>query len=1354
MWVPGNSGAHMLFSAEKSQASLSALLVRPLTTGRRSGIPKTFGPRPRVFCWPTHLFQVGYTALKPRMRSFRVGLFPAGCFLLAPLVFSASAQTVLSRITTDVNNGKLQTLSRNVHPLARTEFDAGPASADLPMNRMLMVLSRSPAQETDLKALLDAQLDPSSPQFHHWLTAEQFGARFGAADVDIQTVTTWLQSQGFTVDRVSSGKTIIEFSGTAGQVRQAFHTEIHQYVINGQRHWANQSDPQIPAALAPVISGVATMHNFLKKTQLVGAGQKFTAKLSPEGKPQFTASNGLHALSPGDLVKIYNVQPLITFTSLPAVAIVGRSNIQADDVIFFGQYFLGFGHTPYIVVNGPDPGDLGGAEEAEAVLDTSWASFERNEVELVVSKSTNSTDGVDLSEEYIIDHQVAPIMSESFGACEADFTAAQAQFYSTLAEQAATEGITYLVAAGDSGSAGCDLGSDTTASGPLSVNLLASNPYVTAVGGTEFNDNQNPSAYWSATNTNNSYSVSFVSALSYIPENAWNESCTAAGGSNSCPNGISPGLWSGGGGASSVYPKPMWQTGVPGIPNDGARDVPDVSLTAAGHDPYLICLGGSCQPNSLGEISFYGYAGTSAATPAFASMMVAIVYEISDRLGMINPLLYQQAAAETLGNCNASNTSGFPASTCIFNDITLGNNSVPGQAGYNTASGTYQAGVGYDLATGLGSINHGNLVEAASLLMTGAPVLSMSTNTLNFGTVVLGSSSSVKVTANNVGTGVLKLINESAGDFSISGCTFAILPGRSCELTFTWTPSLVFDPATNPNDYASFDVQTNGTPRDYILSFQGRSVATNTATLSSTSLDFGSGQVGRRTNTQTLTLTNSTTTSFDLSQITVGGSNAEDFAVTVDCPQTIWGVLPSKCNVYISFTPLMPGPRSATLTVPVAPDVTQTVPVSGTGLLTGSFEIVSMLTAKVLEVDGASTADGASVQQNALNGFEQQQWQFVPTGDGYFYIQNVLTGKVLDVTGGYTTGGTLIQQWDNLSGINQQWQLVAVDDVHYAIINRNSGLALDVVNGSTANGANIQQWTYVGDQQQLWVLVPVQSYNVANNLSSYLLDVPGGSTQDGTLITQSSTSGYREQQWQFVAVGGGYYAILNRDSGKVLDVYGGSLDGGALIQQWDYLGGQNQQWQIVPVDATNFKIVNRQSGKTLDDINSSTQIGTFIQQWDYVGGQNQQWQITPVTYYNIVNRQSGIVLDVVNGSTADGANIQQWPSNGYQQQQWQLVLISANTYQIMNNLTSKVLDIPNSSTADGALVEQNDSSLATASQFWEVIPIPGSNYNEIQNLNSRKVFDMTGGYLYGGALLQQWDYLGGANQQWRLVTVP
>jgi hypothetical protein len=1254
------------------------------------------------------------------------------------------------RIQGGVDDGQLQILRGNVHPLARSEFEQGSAPSDLTMEHMLLVLTRSAAQESALETLLKEQQDPSSAQYHQWLTPQEFGTRFGAADADIQTITSWLQSQGFTVNSVSNGKTVIDFSGTAGQVQQAFHTQIHQYVVNGQQHWANATNPQIPAALSSVVAGVATLHNFTKQTQLINSGRQFEAQLSSQGRPQFTAGTGNNALSPGDYAVIYNLNPLFAAGingSGRTIAVVGRTNIKLSDITGsngFRSVFGLSGGLVQVIVNGTDPGDLGSSEEAEAVLDTSWAGATAPgaTVDLVVSKTTNTTDGVDLSELYIIDRNLADVMTESFGDCEANYTKAEGNYYSSLAEQAAAEGITYFVAAGDAGSAGCNSGSDNTSDNVLSVNILSSNPYVVAVGGTQFNENGAYSTYWSSTNSSTD-----VSALSYIPEDVWNESCTISTGINPCTNGNTPGLWAGGGGASTLFPKPTWQTGVTGIPNDGARDVPDVSLTAAGHDPYLLCLDQSCTPNSRGRISFEGYSGTSAATPSMAGITATILQEIGGRLGLINSSLYQLAASESLSSCNASNASSLPANTCIFNDITVGNNAVPGETGYTTASGKYQATVGYDLASGLGSVNAANLAAGLTGTGVGTPVLNVSTSTINFGGVNLGVATTQQLTISNTGNGYLIIshltITGASTQYTAAlGCSTVILPNKTCTVNVTFTPTI------SGSQAAMLTIATNAS--SMTVSLSGIGVATATALISNTSLNFGSQIVVTRSDAQSVTITNSTLQTLYAASISVTGAAASDFVIGSNCGSTIPSG--SSCTVYVIFTPSFAGSRYATLYLPTSSSGPETaISLSGTGLFGGSFEIVSMHTGKVLEVAAASNADGASIQQNALNGFEQQQWQFLPTGDGYYVIQNVLTGKVLDVTGGYTTGGTLIQQWDFLGGANQQWQLIPMDDVHYAIINRNSGLALDVLDGSTANGVPIQQWPYLGDQQQLWVLVPAGSYNITNDLSSYVLDVPSGSTVDGTLIQQWSSDGYRQQQWQLIPVGGGYFAIMNRNSGKVLDVIGGSNTGGALIQQWDYIGGENQQWQLVPLDATNYKIVNRQSGLVLDDTNSSITAGTHIQQWGFVADKNQQWQLNPIIYYNIVNKNSGLVLDVVNGSTSAGAMIQQWPSNGYQQQQWQLVLVTNGYYALMNNLSSLVLDVTNSSTADGVLIEQN-SYLADPSQQWQFISIAGGYY-EIQNLNSGKVLDMTGGYLYGGALLQQWDYLAGANQKWQLVPV-
>lgn len=637
--------------------------------------------------------------------------------LAAVLCSQATAQTIgvrQARITQALDESQREVLVGNMHPLARPEFDRGIAPTDLPMERMLLVLTRSAEQEAALEALLVAQQNPSSSQYHQWLTPQQFGEEFGAADADIQTVMSWLQFHGFQVNRVSQGKNVIDFSGTANQVAQAFHTEIHKYVVNGVEHWANASNPQIPTALAPVIAGIATLHNFGKRGQLVRSGQTFAANYQPGSRPEFNASSGLHALSPADYAVIYHLNPMYQagITGAGAtIAVVARTNIHVPDIVSFRSLFGLSNNPPQVIVNGTDPGDLGGGEEAEAVLDSSWvgATAPGGTVRLVVSKTTNSTDGVDLSELYIIDNNQGDVMTESFGDCEANFTLTEANFYAALAQQAAAEGITYLVSAGDSGAEGCDAPTETAARDGLSVNLLASNPFVVAVGGTEFNEDGN-SVYWSGSNN----SV-LESATGYIPEGVWNESCTSARGANPCTNGNTPGLWAGGGGASALFSKPAWQSGVAGIPNDGARDVPDVSLSAAGHDPYLICLDGSCTPNGQGQISFSGFGGTSASTPSFAGIMALAVQKTGSRQGQADVTLYALAAGENFSQCNGSNPS-VPApqvlSGCIFNDVTAGNNAVPGESGYNSTSGLYQAAVGYDLATGLGSVNATALVNA------------------------------------------------------------------------------------------------------------------------------------------------------------------------------------------------------------------------------------------------------------------------------------------------------------------------------------------------------------------------------------------------------------------------------------------------------------------------------------------------------------------------------------------------------------------------------------------------------------------------------------------------------------------
>ena len=670
-------------------------------------------------------------------------------------------------ITKAVDESQLTTLKGNTHHLARKEFDLGTAPATLPMQRMLLVLKRSPEQQLALHKLLDDQQDKHSPNYHKWLRPEEFGQKFGPSDADMQTITGWLQSHGFQVG-TTKGRTVLEFSGSASQVQETFHTAIHKYIVNGEQHWANSNDPQIPSALLPAIAGVATLHNFVSRPQSHLKQESVLARVVPGGRPEITfTQNGqqTHALEPQDYAVIYNIQSPAYNPWTGAgvtIGVVGRNDLYngGQDVQNFlsvvgsGMNSFGGGYVN-VVVNGPDPGNIGGGEEAEATLDATWSSAIAPDamVNFVVSGTTNNTDGIDLSELYIIENNAADVMTESFGSCEYFATDAHLQQIRSLAEQAAAQGITYLVSAGDNGAEGCDDPSNPPATLPVSVNAIAATAFNIAVGGTMFNEGTTPSKYWGAT------APPAETALSYIPENVWNQSSATSG------------LWAGSGGASAGnmgntlispagatagVPKPSWQSGSGlNIPQDGVRDVPDISLTSAGHDPYLLCFEGSCVPDSQGYIRVRLISGTSAAAPSMAGIM-ALVVQSAGRQGQANYVLYSLAASQAVqgiypSQCNGSNTSGPPDSTCIFNDVTVGNNVVPGELGTD-----YQAGAGYDLTTGLGSVNVANLITNWSTVIFTPTTTQLTLNggTTGVLTIMHGDAVAVSATvAPNSGTG-------------------------------------------------------------------------------------------------------------------------------------------------------------------------------------------------------------------------------------------------------------------------------------------------------------------------------------------------------------------------------------------------------------------------------------------------------------------------------------------------------------------------------------------------------------------------------------------------------------------------
>lgn len=450
--------------------------------------------------------------------------------LCAPMQGQEGPAAPRPLITQTVDESQLTTLRGNTHPLARPENDLGTAPASLPLQRMLLVLKRGNDQEAALRKLLDDQQDKASPNYHQWLTPEQYGQQFGPTDTDLQTITAWLQSHGFEVGS-TKGRTVLEFSGTAGQVQEAFHTTIHKYIVNGEQHWANASDPSIPTALTPAVAGIDSLHNFRKRAMntYVGKYSQITKQLT-DRNPQFTYNcqgYQCYGVSPYDFATIYDVLPL--WNASPAIngtgetiAIVGRTNINPLDATDFWSMF---GLTVpanklNIILNGGDPGING--DEPEADIDVQWsgAVAPQATVDFVTSASTETTDGVDLSAVYIVDNNLAPVMSESYGECELGLGTAGNQFYSALWEQAAAQGISVFVSSGDNGSAGCDNPGGRAHYG-LNVNGIASTAFNAAVGGTDFNEYNTWTNYWKSTND----PTTQESAIGYIPETTWNDTC-------------------------------------------------------------------------------------------------------------------------------------------------------------------------------------------------------------------------------------------------------------------------------------------------------------------------------------------------------------------------------------------------------------------------------------------------------------------------------------------------------------------------------------------------------------------------------------------------------------------------------------------------------------------------------------------------------------------------------------------------------------------------------------------------------------------------------------------------------------
>jgi hypothetical protein len=768
--------------------------------------------------------------IAPRVAVRLFSVVVALLFLLNP----ASRAQVKPQLREIIDERRVIRLPHTTHPLATPAHDLGRVESSRPMQRMVLLLSPAPQQQESLLHFLDDLHNPSSSNYHHWLTPEQFGALFGPAEEDIQQVRDWLQKNAFQVASIARGKQWMEFSGTTQQVESAFHTEMHYYSVRGERHIANALDISIPEALAQVTRGVLSLHNFPKRpphTSFERLQRDASGKLVRPW-PNLTASGAsgnVYYLAPGDFAAIYNTKPLLTGgndgTSI-TIAIAGQSQIQVSDVHSFRQIFGLPQNDPNIIVSGPDPGFASVNDEEESALDVEWAGAAAPgaTIDLVIAGTTDTTSGIDLAASYIVDNLQAPIVADTYGSCEASLGPQGNSFYNALWQQAAAEGLTVFVASGDDGAAGCDAAnSDMPAANGFAVNGAASTPYNVAVGGTQFDDAGKESTYWNTGNDQN-----FASAKGYIPEAAWNEGCDPsqpASPTNCAFTGTANQpvrILAGAGGASSIYAKPSWQAG-PGVPKDNARDLPDVSLAAASrHDAIVICTSANqtpCQSQSVsGQTQLSGLTivgGTSASAPAMAGIMALVEQKNGAFQGQANYVFYKLAASKS---CNSSNeTNPTAQNNCVFYDITAGSNAVPcAGASPNCSSTTpgtngflngQNAGAGYDLATGLGSVNAANLVAAwkSASFFPSSTVLLASTTAFSHGQPISisGTVQHTNGTGTPSGSIALKTDTNLAADVlaltngAFSG-TLNDLPGGQYNLSAHYAGDATFAASDSP----------------------------------------------------------------------------------------------------------------------------------------------------------------------------------------------------------------------------------------------------------------------------------------------------------------------------------------------------------------------------------------------------------------------------------------------------------------------------------------------------------------------------------------------------------------------------
>jgi subtilase family serine protease len=692
---------------------------------------------------------------------------PLILFLLNAMLWGETAAQ--NRIAASINDSDTVAVRHTAHPLALPQFDLGPVDRNMLLKGVSITFQPSPAQKQALQQLLSQQQDPKSPNYRKWVTPDEFGRRFGMSDADLAKVTDWLQRHNLKVTGVSHSRLQISFSGSAAAMEQALKSPIHNYLHNGEIHFANSGDVSLPAAFAGTVMGIRGLSDFRPKPR---AQRRIVAM------PRFTSNlSGNHFLAPDDFATIYNLQTLYSAGhdgSGIQLAVMGQTDINYADLDSFRTNAARPARTSSnfqkILVPGSGTSVVVSNDLGEADLDLEWSQGVAKNANLVYVYTGNSPNfNVWDALQYAVSTPgfTPPVVSISYGNCEANLGISFANTVQMWVQEGNAQGQTVVAAAGDAGAADCDTGS--TATQGFAVDIPAAVPEVTGLGGTTFEaDMANPNTYWNSTNNSSN-----GSAISYIGETAWNDTA------------IDHQLSSGGGGASTFFSKPSWQSGA-GVPNDGKRDVPDISLaSSADHDGYLICSSGSCVNgfrDANSNLNVIG--GTSVAAPTFAGI-VAILNQItqSGGLGNINPTLYSLAGTA-------------PAA---FHDITSGNNIVPCTSGTPNCPSSapfqygFTAAAGYDQATGLGTVD-------ADQLLTAWP---------NSGVAPSFAVTSTAITISSPGqSGTSTVTVSGSGGYSGSVSLTCAPTNTSVEITCSLSPTSVSIDSTTTSATSALTVKT------------------------------------------------------------------------------------------------------------------------------------------------------------------------------------------------------------------------------------------------------------------------------------------------------------------------------------------------------------------------------------------------------------------------------------------------------------------------------------------------------------------------------------------------------------------